>query len=199
MVTPMAPQRYRIQFTASAETYEKLRLARALLRHQIPDGDPAAVFDRALTVLLEGLAKQKLAATDHPRKSQGTARNSRHIPAEVRRTVWLRDGGRCVFVSSNGRRCTEEGFLEFHHVTPYAAGGEPTVDNIQLRYRAHNAYEAELCFGARNSGHVREGAGVLPCTLRSSNIRDRGHASRGKLGPDRVRSLGTTNCSFRRN
>ncbi|MBI3974886.1 MAG: hypothetical protein HY334_00665, partial [Armatimonadetes bacterium] len=94
VVASLAPQRYKVQFTASAETYEKLRLAQALLRHQIPDGDPAKIFDRALTALLQELAKKKLAATDRPRKSRGTARGSRHIPAEVKRAVWSRDGGR---------------------------------------------------------------------------------------------------------
>jgi len=156
VVAPLAPQRYKVQFTASAETYEKLRRAQALLRHQIPDGDPAAIFDRALTALLQDLAKQKLAATDHPRKSRGAAHGSRHIPAEVKRAVWLRDGGRCAFVGSHGRRCTEEGFLEFHHVAPHAAGGAPTADNIQLRCRAHNGHEADLYFGPYNPGHVRE-------------------------------------------
>ncbi len=156
VVAPLAPQRYRVQFTASAETYEKLRLAQALLRHQIPDGDPAAIFDRALTALLQALAKKKLAVTDRPRKGWGTGRGSRHIPAEVRRAVWSRDGGRCAFVSDKGRRCTEEGFLEFHHVVPYSAGGEATADNIQMRYRAHNGYEAELFFGPRTPRGVRE-------------------------------------------
>jgi len=37
--------------------------------------------------------------------------------------------------------------LEFHHVAPYAAGGAATADNIQLRCRAHNQYEARLFFG----------------------------------------------------
>jgi len=45
-VVPLAPQRYRVQFTARAETYEKLRLAQALLRHQIPHGDLDQVFHR---------------------------------------------------------------------------------------------------------------------------------------------------------
>ncbi|MBI3998336.1 MAG: hypothetical protein HY355_04825 [Armatimonadetes bacterium] len=156
VVAPLAPQRYKVQFTASAETYEKLRLAQALLRHQIPDGDPAAIFDRALTVLLEALARQKFAATDRPRGSRGVAPGSRHIPAEVKRAVWMRDGGQCAFVSRTGRRCTEQGFLEFHHVAPYGAGGEATVDNIQLRCRAHNGYEAELYSGPRKSPMVRE-------------------------------------------
>jgi hypothetical protein len=161
VVAPLAPQRYKVQFTASAEMVEKIRLAQDLLRHQIPDGDPAAIFDRALTVLLESLAKKKLAATDRPRGSRGTTPGSRYVPAEVKRAVWLRDGGRCAFVSRTGRRCTEGGFLEFHHVTPYAAGGEATADNIQLQCRAHNGYEAELCFGARIPGRVRNGHPTL--------------------------------------
>ncbi|MBI2247441.1 MAG: HNH endonuclease [Armatimonadetes bacterium] len=157
-IVPLAPERYRLQFTVSGETYEKLRLAQNLLRHQILDGDPAAIFDRALTTLLQDLAKKKLAATDRPRESRGRGPvpGSRHIPAEVKRVVWLRDCGRCAFVSRNGRRCTERGFLEFHHVTPYAVGGPPTAENIQLRCRAHNAYEAELDFGPRNLSAVKE-------------------------------------------
>jgi len=32
--------------------------------------------------------------------------------------VWVRDLGRCAFVSENGRPCNERGFVEFHHVQP---------------------------------------------------------------------------------
>jgi hypothetical protein len=156
VVAPLAPERYRVQFTASAETCDKLRLAQDLLRHQIPDGDPAKIFDRALTALLGDLARQKLAATDRPRGSRGSAPGSRHVPADVRRAVWLRDGGRCAFVAANGRRCAARGFVEFHHVTPHAAGGESTAANIQLRCRGHNGYEAELFFGPRQPAAVRE-------------------------------------------
>ncbi len=147
VVCPLAPQRYKIQFTANSETVEKLRRAQALLRHQVPDADPGTIFDLALTALLESLAKRKLAATGRPRGGNGTAPGSRHIPAAVRRAVWLRDSGRCAFVTSTGRRCTEDGFLEFHHVEPFAAGGESTEDNVQLRCRTHNGYEATLYFG----------------------------------------------------
>ncbi len=156
VVAPLAPERYRVQFTASAETYAKLRLAQALLRHQIPDGDLGTIVDRALTALVQNLTRRKFAATDRPRRGSGPTPGSRHIPGEVRRAVWLRDGGRCAFVGATGRRCTEQGFLEFHHVTPYAAGGASTADNIQLRCRAHNGYEAERYFGPRKPPVVRE-------------------------------------------
>ena len=64
----------------------------------------------------------------------------------MRRQVWARDGGRCAFLGKIGR-CAERGFLEFHHVVPFAAGGAATVENIELRCRAHNAHEAELFLG----------------------------------------------------
>ncbi len=164
VVAPLAPERYKVQFTASAETYEKLRLAQALLRHQIPDGELGTIVDRALTALLQELAKKKFGATARPRKGRGPAPGSRHIPAEVKRAVWLRDGARCAFVSHNGRRCAEEGFLEFHHVVPYATGGASTADNLQLRCRTHNGHEAERDFGRRTpaGGRVARAPSMPP-------------------------------------
>jgi hypothetical protein len=38
--------------------------------------------------------------------------------------------------------------LEFDHIEPVARGGTSTVDNLRLRCRAHNQYEAERIFGA---------------------------------------------------
>jgi hypothetical protein len=149
VVAPLATDLYKITFTAKAETCQKLRQAQELLRHQIPDGNPAEIFDRALSALLLDLARKKLAATDRPRPGRSTSPGSRHIPATVRRAVWLRDGGRCAFVAKDGRRCREKGFLEFHHIHPHAEGGEATVLNVALRCRSHNGYEAELYFGSR--------------------------------------------------
>ena len=146
VVKPLAPERYKVQFTVTAEAHTKLRRAQDLLRHQVPDGDIAAVVDRALTLLVADLERKKLAQTDRPRESRQPMIASRHIPAAVKRAVWARDGGQCAFVGRLGR-CTERGFLEFHHVVPYAHGGEATVENTQLRCRTHNAYEAQLDFG----------------------------------------------------
>jgi len=147
VVAPLAPERYRVQFTVGADTHEKLRKAQDLLRREIPDGDPGAIFDRALTLLLEDVARKKMAMTRRPRRGARSKPGSRDVPAAVERAVWIRDGGRCAFVAKSGRRCTERVFLEFHHCAPYAMGGEATVENISLRCRAHNKYEAELVFG----------------------------------------------------
>jgi len=147
VVRPLAPERYEIRFTASGELREKLRVAQDLLGHAIPSGDIAQVFDRALTLLVADLSRRKFAATGRPRRSRGQSAKSRNIPADVRRGAVARDRRRCAFVAFDGHRCEERRFLEFHHVVPYAAGGQPTVDNIQLRCRAHNGYEAEQFYG----------------------------------------------------
>jgi hypothetical protein len=148
---------YKIAFTARAETREKLRRAQDLLRHQVPNGDPAEIFDQALSALLDVLARKKDGASARPRPGGHTARGSRHVPAAVRRAVWRRDDGCCAFVAKSGRRCAERGFLEFHHEVPYAVGGEATLRNISLRCRAHNAYEARIDFGPPKSHATRSG------------------------------------------
>jgi hypothetical protein len=70
IVQASAPTRYRVQFTIGQETHERLRRLQALLRREIPDGDPGVIFDRALTVLLEKVEKAKLAVAAKPRPSR---------------------------------------------------------------------------------------------------------------------------------
>lgn len=164
---PLSGERYRVQLTVGKEAVEKLRLARDMLRHSLAPGDDAAILERALTALLADLARKKFAAVDQPRPARGTAAGSRHVPAEVKREVWLRDLGRCAFVGATGHRCEERGLLEFHHVRPWADGGPATVENMQLRCRRHNDYEARLYFGAGQAREPVTGAG-RPTDRRSS-------------------------------
>jgi HNH endonuclease len=147
VVTPLAPERYKLQVTLTRETHEKLRRAQSLSRHTLAAGDIGSILDRALTLLIDYLERRRFArvASPQPSRRENTP-SGRHIPSAVRRAVWQRDEGRCGFVGRTGR-CRETAFLEFHHVVPYAAGGAATADNIQLRCRAHNQYEARLFFG----------------------------------------------------
>jgi hypothetical protein len=151
IVEPTSPERYRVQFTIGKESHDKLRRLQALLRREIPNGDPAAIFDRAVALLLEKVEKAKLGTTTKPGPiRRGTDKSrSRHTPNHSRRVAWRRDDGQCGFVAPDGQRCTERAFLEFHHIEPYALGGPATAENIALRCRRHNQYEAELVFGPR--------------------------------------------------
>jgi hypothetical protein len=147
-----------VQFTVGKDTHDKLRRLQALLRREIPSGDPGAIFDRAITLLLDKVEKAKIGAAAKPRPIRpGTDRSkSRHVPNQSKRVAWRREGGQCGFVAPNGRRCTELAFIEFHHVEAHALGGPPTPENISLRCWRHNQYEAERVFGPRHGGRDTE-------------------------------------------
>jgi hypothetical protein len=145
-VAPLAPQRFAVQFTIGQEAHDDLLYAQALLGHVVPNGDVAQVFARALKALITKLEQQKFAKTERPRACRHSD-DARHIPAEVKREVWERDGGQCTFVGENGHRCESRTRLEFDHVEPVAQGGHATVKGLRLRCRAHNQYEAERAFG----------------------------------------------------
>lgn len=151
-IRPLAPGRYHLHVTLSADAHAHLRRLQDLMRHEIPTGDAALIIERALACLAQHVAGRQLAATRTEAKREVAKRDaakqrSRHIPAEVKREVVRRDGGQCTFVGTRGR-CQERSFLEFHHVVPFAAGGEATVSNTRLLCRTHNAREAERFFGA---------------------------------------------------
>ncbi len=158
-VKPLSAQSFAVQFTLSQRGHEQLRYAQELLGHQIPSGDIAAVFERALDALIGQLERLKFAATARPRTGRRrSAESTRHVPAQVQRTVWERDGGQCTFFSEAGRRCPARTRLEFDHIEEVARGGEATVAGIRLRCRPHNQYGAECTFGTEFMRHKRVAA-----------------------------------------
>ena len=131
--------------TIGAAARERLAQIQSLMRHRLPSGDPAAIVEYALEVLHADLLKQRAAQVAKPRAGRGAREaKGRYIPASVKRDVWRRDTGRCAFVAPDGTRCGSEQGVEFHHIQPYAVGGDETIDNIQLRCRAHNGFEWQL-------------------------------------------------------
>ncbi len=102
IVAPLAPGRFRMQFTMTAATEGKLRQAQELLRREIPDGNPDSIIDRALTLLLEDVARRKLAddlggavesagghqVAPHPRARQACRLASRRRTVRFRERPW---------------------------------------------------------------------------------------------------------------
>jgi 5-methylcytosine-specific restriction endonuclease McrA len=157
--TPPGPRTTGIKFTIDENTQRKLHYAEDLFSHRIRPGDLARLFDRALDALIREGEKRKFAATSRPRPSiSGTTRNSRQIPAHVRRAVWQRDQGQCTFVSESGHRCASRRLLEFDHLMPVAQGGAATTENIRLRCRPHNQHTAESAFGVEFMRRKRQEA-----------------------------------------
>jgi hypothetical protein len=146
-IQALAPGRYGLYVTLGDEGHGDLRWLQDAVRRSVPSGDPSEIVTRALRAYRKEIEKALFGATDRPRSGRGLKPGARGASAAVERAVWERDGGRCAFIARNGRRCTETSYLEFHHVEPYGIGGEPTVENIELRCHAHNAYESELAYG----------------------------------------------------
>ncbi len=149
-VLPLAPDRYKVQFTASAGLRDKLERLQALMRPQVPDGDLAAIIEQAVTEKLERIEARRFGRASAPRKGlpeTDTAPSSRHIPAAVRRAVSERDGNRCGYLNAHGHRCPETDRLEYHHRRPFGFGGDHGPQNIGLMCGTHNAYLAEHDYG----------------------------------------------------
>jgi hypothetical protein len=170
---PLSPRRYKLEVTLDQQAHDQLRQLQDLLAHQIPNGDPAVVVKRAIELLLAETLKKKTAMTEKPRarstprgqstprsQSMSTARSqststpggqamraSRAIPAQFKRQVWERDEGRCGFMGEDDHRCNETRGLEYAHLHPWGKGGQHSLENLGLRCRAHNAYEASQDYG----------------------------------------------------
>ncbi len=168
-------KRMELRLQVSPDAYEKLRYARELLGHAVPSGELGEVFERAVEALIEKLEKDRLAVGSRlgTRRGHGLGR---YVPADVRRAVHARDGGRCTYVSPSGHRCESRMRLEFDHVTPVAQGGRSTVDGIRLLCRAHNQLAAEQKLGKQLVQTRRElapapsrrGARATNCRRRTS-------------------------------
>ena len=144
----------------------------ALVARLAPQPDVPASVRRLPTVAVTALvlssqpwpprvrAGLSVPGTDKVHKS--TTR-SRHIPREVKRAVWQRDGGECAFVSAGGRRCGERAF---HGVPPRASVREAGRSDLRQRSRcaadATTRYESDLDLRpARRFGRARAVASRL--------------------------------------
>jgi hypothetical protein len=155
-----------VQFTADRALYEQLQELRALMRHQVPDGDLGKILARAVAGLLAQVRKRKFAETSTRRSARPcpspNETASRHIPAASRRAVSERDGRRCTYVSSSGRRCDSREFLEFDHIEAWANTRVHSIDAITLRCRAHNQQRARLDFGEPHMARFHRRSGDDP-------------------------------------
>jgi 5-methylcytosine-specific restriction endonuclease McrA len=169
---PQRPLQYGVQFTASQEFVDLLEQARDLLGHESSRPALPDIQLRALRALVKELRTRKRAATERARppippntndaasaetSCTAPARepSSRYVPASTRRAVFERDDARCAYRDPRGERCRETFGLEIHHRHAHALGGPVTLDNLELRCRAHNTLAAEEDFGRRHMDRMR--------------------------------------------
>jgi hypothetical protein len=78
----LAPQRYRVQFTASQEYVELLETAKDLLAHAVPSRSIEEVHLRAMRALVSELKKRKTFATKQSSRRKGQVSSSEQSSTE---------------------------------------------------------------------------------------------------------------------
>src|SRR3954462_304546 len=113
------PQQYRMQFSTSEEHVRLVERAKALLARVSPGCSLGELHQQAMQLLVERLEKERFALTERPRNAQpqpvqiesrqfaeghalrpqqqskSPRRRGRHVPAAVKREVFVRDAGCC--------------------------------------------------------------------------------------------------------
>ena len=153
-----------LRVTIDRACSEDLETLKSLLAHQIPDGDLAAVLHEAIRCGIEKHGKRKGAVAPARKANRAAPSADRTkaratIPAEVRREVWRRDGGRCAFVAADGRRCNSRWKLEIDHIHPRRWEDRRRSTSLRLACRAHNLLYAERAFGREHMDRFRRERG----------------------------------------
>ncbi|MGE3261622.1 MAG: HNH endonuclease [Bacteriovoracia bacterium] len=150
LVRPISNSHTEIRFAATRELFQKLerlkeifaaksieQLVEKLADVALQKYDPIKKAERNLRVAKRRNASITSQVNPHPK-------HSRHIPAQVRHAVWLRDQALCTYPS-----CGSQFSLQLDHVIPFAKGGLNTVENLRLRCPAHNQLHALEEFGEK--------------------------------------------------
>ncbi len=154
-------QKWKIEGVVSKSVKAKLDRCKSLLSSKYPRGvDYETLFGELSELFLEHFdperkteRRKRREANKKPRakttaKMPAKATASRHIPAHEKERVWTRDGGRCAYVGSDGRRCNSTFDLEIdHYPIPFARGGPSRANNLRLLCARHNRYTARQVFG----------------------------------------------------
>jgi len=140
-------EKYRLDFSVSADSMKKINRVKNLLSTKYPEGI-------TLETLLDELLESYLEKNDPDRREDSgddiktdNSSRSRYIPQKVRDLVYKRDGARCSFVGRNGKRCGSRWNLQIDHIVPYGKGGDNSPENLRLLCGRHNRLMAEREYG----------------------------------------------------
>ena len=164
-VKPLDAERARVSMTVSRRLLDKLAAARDALSHSHPGASEEEILEVGLDLILQRHAKRR-GIVEKPRKrAHGGApasaaprsesapsppppsKRTRHVPAEVLREVWKRDGGCCAWPLEGGGVCGSTYQVELDHVDGFALGAGTTVDECRLLCRVHQDVAARQLYG----------------------------------------------------
>ena len=181
VIDPISADQWSVRITIDGSLKEEIETLRCLLSHKISDGNLASVLREAVRCGIEkhgkrrgAVRKRKPAGPEHDGDRPPAPVRREPVPPEVRRAVYERDGGRCTYVSLDGRRCDSRWQLEIDHVEAAALGGPSTAENTRLRCRPHNGLHAEKTFGREHMARFTRVSRRTPRTGESTIAGDSG-------------------------
>ena len=126
---PISQTRTMFVFSGDDETVALYKALQDRLRHKYPNGKLEEIVKEAFKLLVEKTDP----AREPKRKSlpRTPSKETRTIPAQVRRAVWRRDRGQC-------RKCGSRAFIQIDHIVPWSLGGSSDLQNLQLLCGVHN-------------------------------------------------------------
>jgi hypothetical protein len=148
----VAPNVVQVIFTADDALMAELEEVRDRFAHRLPAGASLGDVIRFLARSALASVPEKKRASDEKTPPVGVPAPvvaSRYIPAAVQREVWIRDEGRCAYVSEiTGKRCGSRHRVQIDHIRPYSLGGRSDdPENLRLLCFTHNQSEARRWFG----------------------------------------------------
>jgi len=159
-IEPLTGQLSRISLTVSRELCAKIKAAQLALSHAHPGATIADLLELGVDTALAQDARRK-GLVKKPRARPGDAPppppDSEHIPAEIRRAVWERDGGCCQWKLARGEICGSRYRVQYDHIRPKAQGGETTMANLRLLCQRHNLLAARQAYGEKLMRQYRRG------------------------------------------
>ncbi len=148
-----------VKVILNEKVISKLNKLRGLLSHKHPNMSYSELIDELTNIAIKKLYPEQREPRKQITQSEGlktptsavdqtSKENTRYIPSAVKRAVWKRDKGQCVFKESvNHEQCGSKFQLEYHHELPFAKGGRPLAENIKLYCKRHNIHRAITDFG----------------------------------------------------
>jgi 5-methylcytosine-specific restriction endonuclease McrA len=153
-MTYVQPTRVKLECGISEELMREIERVKDLVSQR--SGQPASLENalKAMTTLYlekkdpvekakrmlshkETLSSRRVALTNPAGKRTA-------IPSLVKHEVIQRDNGQCIFTDTEGKRCENKKWIDLHHKTAIADGGEHSAANIVTVCRPHHSLHHQL-------------------------------------------------------
>lgn len=143
----------------SNETAANIKRAKEVLSHKFPQATDAQIFDYALSFMLDRvdpLRKKPKDPSTQLAAESASKRVTKKISAPVRRSIIQSAQGSCTYKDPHtGRTCGSRHQIQIDHIIPKAMGGSDEPENLRVRCREHNLFEAERVFGRNKMEEFR--------------------------------------------